>query len=220
MDYSFNAKGHGAQLVFFRDITPGYSLSWKNVQMDPERSPDNSLLELRQLIPSHFTLAQVLGKFLHGLPLPTCQSNTIAIVKKGLRRQGYSNLLFCFGGCRNGVTARSCLSRFPGIQVPQHLWSLAPCFLSGLRSCHCALNPVSPRRWCLSLLRHSICSLSSLWVRWKEDFPPLTWCYSHPGSLQMGYGYPEIIYQIWFTEMRRYIFLRKRHIAFHKFSKE
>lgn len=132
---------------------------------------------------------------------------------------GYSSLLCCFGGCRNGVTTRSCLSRRPGIQVAQHLWSLAPCFLSGLRSCHCALTPISPQRWCLSLLRHSICSLSSLWVGWKEDFPPLTWCYSQPGSLQMGYGYPDIIYHIWFMEMHRSIFFRKRYIAFHKFSK-
>lgn len=32
---------------------------------------------------------------------------------------GYSRLLFCFAfGCRNELTARSCLSRLPGIQLP------------------------------------------------------------------------------------------------------
>lgn len=57
----------------------------------------------------------------------------------------YIRLLFCFGfGCRNRVTARSCLSRFPGIQLPLALGSLALCCFSGLQSRQCALTPISP----------------------------------------------------------------------------
>lgn len=100
----------------------------------------------------------------HGLPIPSCQSNTLVVIKKGMKwATTYSSLLFYFGfGYTNGVTPRSFLSRLPGVQFPQHLGSLAPSFLSGLQRCQCALTPISPLRWHLSLLRHTICSLSSL----------------------------------------------------------
>lgn len=98
---------------------------------------------------------------------------TCGYKKKGMKwATTYSSLLFYFGfGYTNGVTTRSFLSRLPGVRFPQHLGSLAPGFLSGLQRCQCALTPISPLRWHLSLLRHTICSLSSLWAKWKEVSP-------------------------------------------------
>lgn len=116
------------------------------------------LLGLKQLIPSHFTLAQVLEKFLHGLSFPTYQRNTLVVVKKkpGGQQSGYSSLLFCFAfGCRNRVTVRSCLSRLPGFRFLSICgpWTM---FSLGLQSCQCTL-PLFPH--CVSIC-HCWCTLS------------------------------------------------------------
>ena len=42
------------------------------------------LLGLRQLISSHFTVAQVLRKHFHGLPSPICHSKTLVVLKMEL----------------------------------------------------------------------------------------------------------------------------------------
>ena len=135
-----------------------------------------ALLGLRKLITLPFMLALMPGKLHHGFSSPRCHSSTPMVVKKELgERQVNSRLLFWFGfGCRSGATVQSCLSRLPGFQAPQNSWTLALHCLLGLRSCQCALTPISPLLQHLSLLRHSICSQCSLQAKWKEAFPLLT----------------------------------------------
>lgn len=134
------------------------------------------LLGLNQLIPSLFTLAQVLGKFLHGLSFSTYQSNTLVVVKKKLGGQqtGYNSLLFCFAlCCRNGVTVRLCLSRLPGFRFLSicGLWTM---FSLGSSELPIYFTPTSLLCQHLPLLMHAICYLCSPYAKWKEAFSLLT----------------------------------------------